>query len=184
MTTNPAGEPPPVPIGILIVSDRASAGVYEDRAAPAIRAFLRQALTSPWIEERRLVPDEREIISQAIVELSDVKGCPLILVMGGTGPAPRDVTPEAVEDVCHKVLPGFGEAMRAASLLEVPTAVLSRQLAAIRGKSLVITLPGKPSSVVTCLGEVFRAVPYCIDLIGGPRLETNPRVYPAFRPRA
>ncbi len=182
--TLPPPDGVPVPIGVVVASDRASAGLYEDRGGPAIRDFLQRVLVTPWSEERRLVPDDRERIGAAIIALADETACPLVLVTGGTGPALRDVTPEAVEDVCDRILPGFGEAMRAASLREVPTAILSRQLAAIRGRTLVIALPGKPSSVATCLGAVFQAVPYCIELLGGPRLDTDPQVCPAFRPGA
>jgi molybdopterin adenylyltransferase len=129
-----------------------------------------------------LVPDEQRAISEALIRLADVDRCPLILTTGGTGPAPRDVTPEATVAVCQRLMPGFGEAMRTASLKEVPTAVLSRQTAGVRGSTLIINLPGKPAAIETCLNAVFAAVPYCIDLIGGPRLETDPAVCPAFRP--
>ncbi|MBV1704379.1 MAG: molybdopterin adenylyltransferase [Hyphomicrobiales bacterium] len=173
-----------VPIGIVTVSDRASAGVYEDRGGPGIEAALRDILASAWRPERRLVPDERARIEAAIAELADAFGCPLILTTGGTGPAPRDVTPEATEAACARLLPGFGEAMRTASLRDVPTAILSRQVAGVRGKSLVVNLPGKPSAIRTCLDAVFPAIPYCVDLIGGPRLETDPAVCVAFRPKA
>lgn len=171
-----------LPIGIVTVSDRASRGIYEDRGGPAIAAYLERVLTTPWRPERRLVADERPVIAAALIELADVLHCPLILVTGGTGPAPRDVTPEATMDACERLLPGFGEAMRTASLREVPTAILSRQVAGTRGTSLIIDLPGKPSAIATCLDAVFAAVPYCIDLMGGPRLETDPAVCKAFRP--
>jgi len=172
-----------IPIGIVIVSDRASRGVYEDRGGPAIREYLSAALTVPWRAEYRLVPDEREEIAACLRSLADEIRCPLILVSGGTGPAPRDVTPEATADVCDRVLPGFGEAMRTASLREVPTAILSRQMAGTRGATLIINVPGRPSSIRTCLDAVFPAVPYCIDLIGGARIETDPAVVMAFRPK-
>jgi molybdopterin adenylyltransferase len=174
----------PVPIGIVIVSDRASRGVYEDRGGPAIEAYLNEVLTTPWHAEKRLIPDEQPLIAANLIALADEVACPLILVTGGTGPAKRDVTPEATEEVCERLLPGFGEAMRTASLAEVPTAILSRQIAGTRGASLIIDLPGKPAAIKTCLDAVFAAVPYCIDLIGGARLETNPEIVRAFRPKA
>jgi molybdopterin adenylyltransferase len=173
----------PIPIGIVTVSDRASRGVYEDKGGPGIEAALAAILSTPWRPERRLVPDERPAIEAALRALADVAGCPLILTTGGTGPAPRDVTPEATEAVCERLLPGFGELMRTKSLLEVPTAILSRQLAGTRGSSLIVNLPGKPSAIRTCLDAVFPAIPYCLDLIGGARLETNPEVCKAFRPK-
>ena len=172
-----------VPIGTLTVSDRAYRGVYDDRGGPALRDYLGRVLVSPWRAEQRIVPDETDVIVAALIELCDAKACPLVLVTGGTGPAPRDVTPEATAKVCERLLPGFGEAMRTASLAEVPTAILSRQIAGTRGKSLIINLPGKPASIRTCLDAVFAAVPYCIDLLGGPRLETDPAVCAAFRPQ-
>jgi molybdopterin adenylyltransferase len=171
------------PIGIVIVSDRASRGVYEDRGGPAIREYLSAALTTPWRAEYRLVPDERPEIAACLRALADDARCPLILVSGGTGPALRDVTPEATTDVCERMLPGFGEAMRTASLREVPTAILSRQMAGTRGATLIINVPGRPASIRTCLDAVFAAVPYCIDLIGGARLDTDPAVIKAFRPK-
>lgn len=171
-----------IAIGIVVSSDRAAAGLYEDRGGPAIEAYLAKALATQWRPEKRLVPDERASIEQALIALADRKRCPLILTTGGTGPAPRDVTPEATAAVCDRLLPGFGEAMRIASLAEVPTAILSRQIAGTRGQSLIINLPGKPSSIGTCLDAVFAAIPYCIDLIGGPRLDTNPEICRAFRP--
>lgn len=170
-------------IGILTISDRASAGVYEDRGGPAIRDWLTQALVSPWEAVARVIPDEQAQIETALCELADTAGCSLIVTTGGTGPALRDVTPEATEAVCSKLLPGFGELMRAASLQVVPTAILSRQTAGIRGRSLIINLPGKPSAIADCLNAVFPAVPYCIDLIEGARLETDPAVCKAFRPK-
>ncbi len=170
-------------IGVVTVSDRASAGLYEDKGGPGIEAALAAILATPWRPVRRLVPDERPLIEAALRELADVAGCSLILTTGGTGPAPRDVTPEATGAVCEREMPGFGELMRAASLREVPTAILSRQLAGIRGRSLIVNLPGKPSAIRTCLDAVFPAIPYCLDLIGGDRLETDPAVCKAFRPK-
>lgn len=169
-------------IGILTVSDRASYGEYEDKGGPAIRDWLTHALKSPWEAITRVIPDEAALIEAALRELCDDKACCLVVTTGGTGPAPRDVTPEATEKVCSKMLPGFGEQMRAVSLAYVPTAILSRQTAGIRGQSLIINLPGKPSAIAECLGAVFPAVPYCIDLIGGPYLETCVDFCAAFRP--
>lgn len=174
----------PILIGIVTVSDRASQGAYEDKGGPAIADYLARALTSPWEPIRRLVPDDRALIGATLVDLADNVGCPLILVTGGTGPSPRDVTPEATTDVCNRIFPGFGEAMRAVSLREVPTAILSRQLAGTRGKTLIVLLPGRPSSIRTCLDAVFPAIPYCIELMGGPRLEADPAVVKIFRPPA
>ena len=172
-----------IPIGILTVSDRASRGVYEDRGGPAIRAELARILTTPWRPEPRIIPDERPLIEATLIELCDSAGCPLVVTTGGTGPATRDVTPEATEAVCDKMMPGFGELMRTVSLRSVPTAILSRQTAGIRGRSLIINLPGKPAAIAECLQAVFPAVPYCIDLIEGPYLETDPAVCKAFRPK-
>ncbi len=169
-----------VPIGVVTVSDRASAGLYEDKGGPGIEKALAAILATPWRPVRRVIPDEREAIEKALRELADVERCTLILTTGGTGPAPRDVTPEATEAVCDRLMPGFGEAMRARSLMEVPTAILSRQIAALRGRSLIVNLPGKPSAIRTCLDAVFPAVPYCLDLIGGDRLETNQTSAPPF----
>jgi molybdopterin adenylyltransferase len=170
-------------IGILTVSDRASRGEYEDRGGPAIHQYFAEVLTSPWEPVPRLVPDERETIAAALVELADAEGCGLIVTTGGTGPALRDVTPEATLDVAEKVMPGFGELMRQVSLQKVPTAILSRQTAVIRGRSLIINLPGQPRAIAECLDAVMPAVPYCVDLIGGPHLETNPDRITAFRPK-
>ena len=169
-------------IGILTVSDRASSGEYEDKGGPAIRAWFTRVLTNPWEAVALIVPDEQPLIEAALIELSDIEGCSLIVTTGGTGPAPRDVTPEATETVCSKMMPGFGELMRAASLEFVPTAILSRQTAGIRGKSLIVNLPGKPSAIGDCLNAVFPAIPYCIDLIGGARLESDPEQCKVFRP--
>lgn len=171
-----------VKIGILTVSDRASKGIYEDRSGPAIRAFLNRCLQTEWEECYRLIEDEQTLIEQALTEMVDGDGCCLIVTTGGTGPAPRDVTPEATEAVCDKLLPGFGEMMRTTSLQYVPTAILSRQTAGIRNRCLIINLPGKPKAIAECLEAVFPAVPYCIDLIGGPFLEHNPEEITVFRP--
>lgn len=162
-----------IPIGIVTISDRASQGVYEDKGGPAIREFLGELLTCDWSPVARLIPDEQPVIEATLRELCDEVGCALVVTTGGTGPALRDVTPEATVAVCDKILDGFGELMRAESLKKVPTAILSRQLAGVRGNSLIINLPGKPAAIRDCLLAVFPAVPYCIDLIGGPRLTTN-----------
>ena len=171
-------------IGIVTVSDRASQGVYEDKSGPAIAECLTEILSGDWQAITRIVPDERHLIETVLRELTDVDGCALVVTTGGTGPAPRDVTPEATEEVCEKMLPGFGELMRAVSLRVVPTAILSRQTAGIRGKTLIVNLPGKPSAIRDCLMAVFPAIPYCVDLIEGPRLTTNDDVVTAFRPKA
>ena len=173
----------PVPIGIVTVSDRASAGVYEDKGGPGVEAALTAILETSWRPVRRLVPDERPQIESALRDLADIELCTLILTTGGTGPSPRDVTPEATQGVCDRLMPGFGELMRARSLLEVPTAILSRQIAGLRGRSLIINLPGKPAAIRTCLDAVFPAVPYCLDLIGGDRLDANADALVAFRPK-
>ncbi|MBW4699853.1 MAG: molybdopterin adenylyltransferase [Aphanocapsa lilacina HA4352-LM1] len=173
-----------IKIGILTASDRASAGVYEDLSGPAIVETLNSYLASPWQPVYRLTTDERALIEADLLRLIDEEGCCLVVTTGGTGPALRDVTPEATEAVCEKMLPGFGELMRAVSLKYVPTAILSRQTAGIRGSALIINLPGKPKSIRECLEAVFPAVPYCIDLIGGPYLETHPEIIQAFRPRS
>jgi molybdopterin adenylyltransferase len=169
-------------IGIVTVSDRASQGVYEDKGGPAIRECLTDILSCPWEPVARLIPDDRPTIESTLIELCR-ENCCLIVTTGGTGPAIRDVTPEATEAVCEKMLDGFGEQMRAVSLKIVPTAILSRQVAGIRGKSLIVNLPGKPSAIRDCLMAVFPAVPYCIDLIEGPYLTTNENVVKAFRPK-
>jgi molybdopterin adenylyltransferase len=169
-------------IGIVTVSDRASKGLYEDKGGPAIHQVLTEILTAPWEPVARVIPDDRAGIEATLEELADKEGCSLILTTGGTGPAPRDVTPEATEAVCEKMMPGFGELMRLESLKQVPTAILSRQTAGIRGQCLIINLPGKPASIRMTIMAVFPAVPYCIDLIGGSRLETDPAVCKAFRP--
>ncbi len=171
-------------IGIVTISDRASAGTYEDLSGPAIRETLGAFLSSPWEACYRLIPDEQPLIEATLKQLIDEDGCCLVLTTGGTGPALRDVTPEATEAVCEKLMPGFGEQMRAVSLRYVPTAILSRQTAGIRGKGLIVNLPGKPKSIRECLEAVFPAIPYCIDLLGGPYLETDPAVMKVFRPKA
>ena len=172
-----------VHIGVVTVSDRASRGEYEDKGGPAMIAELNRILVTPWVAVPRVIPDEKAIIEETLRELCDLQGCCLVVTTGGTGPAPRDVTPEATESVCEKMLDGFGEQMRAVSLKIVPTAILSRQVAGIRGHSLLINLPGKPAAIADCLQAVFPAVPYCIDLIEGPYLETDPGVIKAFRPK-
>ena len=174
----------PATIGILTVSDRASAGQYQDLGGPAISDTLSAYLRSPWRKVYRCIPDQQEVIEATLCELCDQQGCDLVVTTGGTGPAPRDVTPEATEAVCSKLLPGFGELMRTTSLRYVPTAILSRQTAGIRGRSLIINLPGKPKSIRQCMDAVFPAVPYCLDLIGAARLETDEAVLLAFRPPA
>ncbi|ACZ12356.1 molybdopterin adenylyltransferase [Sulfurospirillum deleyianum] len=171
-------------IGILTVSDRASAGVYEDLSGKAIIETLSVYLSSEWESVYEVIPDEQTLIEEALKDMSDVQGCSLIVTTGGTGPALRDVTPEATEAVCEKMMPGFGELMRQVSLKYVPTAILSRQTAGIRGKSLIINLPGKPKSIRECLDAVFPAVPYCLDLIGGAYLTCNEEVMKPFRPKA
>ena len=169
-------------IGIVTISDRASRGEYEDKGGPAIHAWFTRVLASPWEAVARVIPDEQAQIEAVLREMSDVAGCSLIVTTGGTGPALRDVTPEATEAVCSKMMPGFGELMRSASLKFVPTAILSRQTAGIRGNSLIVNLPGKPSAIDDCLNAVFPAIPYCIDLIAGAYLESNPEQCRVFRP--
>ena len=169
-------------IGILTISDRASRGEYADKGGPAMHAWFTRVLTSPWEAVARVIPDEQPLIEAALRELSDEEGCCLIVTTGGTGPALRDVTPEATEAVCSKMMPGFGELMRTASLKFVATAILSRQTAGIRDKTLIVNLPGKPSAIGDCLNAVFPAIPYCIDLIGGAYLETDPGQCKVFRP--
>lgn len=176
--------PPSLPrIGVLTVSDRASQGVYEDRGGPAIQDYLRDVLQTEFEISYRMVPDQQADIEQALCEMADELGCCLVLTTGGTGPAARDVTPEATMAACEKMLPGFGEQMRRTSLQFVPTAILSRQTAGIRGSTLIMNLPGQPKAIGECLDAVFAAVPYCIDLIGGPYLETRPERIVAFRPK-
>lgn len=170
-------------IGIVTVSDRASRGEYEDLGGPAMRDWLEKALASEWEAVPRMVPDEQQQIETVLKDLCDNEGCCLVVTTGGTGPAKRDVTPEATEAVCDKILDGFGELMRSVSLQFVPTAILSRQLAGIRADSLIINLPGKPAAIADCLNAVFPAVPTCITLIDGPWLATNDDFVKAFRPK-
>ena len=171
-------------IGLVSISDRASSGAYEDKGIPALRDWFAAALATPWRMETRLIPDEQPLIEQTLIELCDNAGCHLVLTTGGTGPAPRDVTPEATLAVAHKVMPGFGEQMRAVSLKYVPTAILSRQVGVIRGTTLILNLPGQPKAIKETLDGVFAAVPYCLDLIGAPRVETREEVVKAFRPKS
>lgn len=171
-------------IGLVSISDRASAGVYADQGIPGLKDWFTTALASPWTMQTRLIPDEQPIIERTLIDLVDVAGCNLILTTGGTGPAPRDVTPEATLAVAHKVLPGFGEQMRQVSLRYVPTAILSRQVGVVRGRALILNLPGQPKAIKETLDGVFPAVPYCIDLIGGPYIETHEDVCKAFRPKS
>ncbi|WP_120945982.1 MULTISPECIES: molybdopterin adenylyltransferase [Helicobacter] len=173
-----------VKVGIVVTSDRASLGVYEDLGGPAVKEVLTRYVRNPLEFEYALIADEQEIIMQTLIDLSDAKRCDLIITTGGTGPAPRDVTPEATQAVCSKMLPGFGEVMRMASLKYVPTAILSRQSAGIRGSSLIVNLPGKPKSIQECLEVVFPAIPYCVDLIGGAYIEGNAEHIQVFRPKA
>ena len=170
-------------IGVLTVSDRASRGEYEDLGGPAIEATFRDYLTCEWESVYRVVPDETGRIEAELSALVDEEGCDLVVTTGGTGPAPRDVTPEATEAVCEKMMPGFGELMRQVSLQYVPTAILSRQTAGIRGRALIVNLPGKPSAIRQCLDAVFPAIPYCLDLIGAAYLEANAEVIQVFRPK-
>jgi molybdopterin adenylyltransferase len=169
-------------IGIINVSDRASRGEYEDLPGKAIEATLREYLRTPWEKVYSVIPDEQDQIEKTMISMADAEGCCLIVTSGGTGPAVRDVTPEATIAVCDKMLPGFGELMRSESLKYVPTAILSRQTAGIRGKCLMVNLPGKPRSIRQCLDAIFPAIPYCLDLLGGPYLECNELVIKAFRP--
>jgi len=200
-TVKPLSDPHPaspawdtVRIGLVSVSDRASSGVYADKGIPALKEWLGQAIKNPILWCERLIADERAVIVQTLCELVDQQACDLVLTTGGTGPAPRDVTPEATLDVAHKLMPGFGEQMRQISLAFVPTAILSRQTAVIRGQALIINLPGQPKSIAETLQGlpkasppihgIFAAVPYCVDLIGGPYIETDPALCQAFRPKA
>jgi len=172
-------------IGLVSISDRASAGVYKDEGIPSLKEWLTSAIAAPaWRDETRLIADEQPVIEATLKELVDEKGCSLVLTTGGTGPAPRDVTPEATLAVADKVMPGFGEQMRAVSLKYVPTAILSRQVAVVRKKALIINLPGQPKAIRETLDGVFAAVPYCVDLIGGPYIETHEAVVKAFRPKS
>ncbi|MDG1525606.1 MAG: molybdopterin adenylyltransferase [Candidatus Thalassarchaeaceae archaeon] len=171
----------PVIFGVITASDRASSGDYEDLSGPAIAEFLSMAISNPYTVERRIIPDEREIIEKTMIELCNA-GSSVIVTTGGTGPAPRDVTPDATEAICDRMLPGFGEQMRAISLRHVPTAVLSRQTAGTRGQTLILNLPGSPRSIREIIDEIWPAVPYCVDLIGGPYIETTEGVWSAWRP--
>jgi len=171
-----------VAIGIVTVSDRASAGTYTDASGPAIEAFLREVVTTPWRAVLRLVPDGIESVRDALIDLTDREKCALIITTGGTGPAPRDLTPEGTAAACTRMMPGFGELMRMESLKQVPTAILSRQTAGIRGTTLIVNLPGRPTSIRMTMQAVFPAIPYCLDLIGAPRIDTNPERCKSFRP--
>jgi molybdopterin adenylyltransferase len=172
-----------VRIGILTISDRASRGQYKDVSGPAIEDWLRRAIRSPWTASPRTIPDGLESVRDALIRYCDIEGVDLVLTTGGTGPAPRDLTPEGLRSVIVRELPGFGELMRQVSLTSVPTAIPSRQTAGIRGRTLIVTLPGKPASIVVCLDAVFPAIPYCLDLIGAGRIETDPKICKAFRPQ-
>ena len=176
----PASEP--AVIGIVTVSDRASGGTYRDVSGPAIEEFLREIVTSAWRALTRLVPDGVDSVRDALIDLVDREACALIFTTGGTGPAPRDLTPEATAAACTRMMPGFGELMRAESLKQVPTAILSRQTAGIRGKTLIVNLPGRPTSIRTTMQAVFPAIPYCLDLIGAARIDTDPARCKSFRP--
>jgi molybdopterin adenylyltransferase len=171
-------------IGLVSISDRASQGVYEDKGLPGLIDWFTAALITPWERETRLIPDEQSAIETCLRELADQAGCHLILTTGGTGPALRDVTPEATLAVAEKVMPGFGEEMRRISLKYVPTAILSRQVGVIRGKALILNLPGQPKAIKETLDGIFAAVPYCLELIGAPRVETNPAIITVFRPKS
>ena len=174
----------PVRLGIVTVSDRASRGEYPDEGGPAILAFFQAAIKSPWTALYRCVPDERDAVEAAIIELVDEERCSVVVTTGGTGPAPRDITPEATEAVCDRMMPGFGEQMRAISLKYVPTAILSRQVGGLRGNGLVFNLPGRPKSIRETIDELWKAVPYCIDLMNGPYMDMDTAVCDAFRPPA
>jgi molybdopterin adenylyltransferase len=174
----------PIRIGIINVSDRASQGIYEDIPGKTIAETLNEFLKSPWEKEYAVIPDEQHLIEKTMIDMADNRKCCLIITSGGTGPAKRDVTPEATEAVCEKMMPGFGELMRAESLTYVPTAILSRQTAGIRNQTLLVNLPGKPKAIRQCLDAVFPAIPYCIDLLEGPFIECNEEVIKAFRPKS
>ncbi|MBT4065716.1 MAG: molybdopterin adenylyltransferase [Euryarchaeota archaeon] len=173
----------PAIFGILTVSDRAHSGEYDDQGGPAILGFFDEAINSPWTHHYRVVPDELDAISNTLIEMVDHLGCNVIVTTGGTGPAIRDVTPEATEAVCERLLPGFGEQMRAVSLQYVPTAILSRQLGGVRAGSLIFNLPGQPKAIRETIDEIWKAVPYCVDLLGGPYIDMNDEVCNAFRPK-
>ncbi|HRE66906.1 MAG TPA: molybdopterin adenylyltransferase [Cyclobacteriaceae bacterium] len=170
-------------IGIINVSDRASQGIYEDIPGKAIVSTLNEYLINTWEKEYIIIPDEQALIEKAMIRMADEKKCCLIITSGGTGPALRDVTPEATQAVCNKMMPGFGELMRAESLKYVPTAILSRQTAGIRNQTLIVNLPGKPKAIRQCLDAVFPAIPYCIDLLNGPYIECKPEIIKVFRPQ-
>ena len=173
-----------VVLGIVTVSDRASQGTYQDEGGPAILSFFEEAIKSPWTAHYRCVPDEQEAVEAALIELSDEEGCSVVVTTGGTGPAVRDITPEATETVCDRLMPGFGEQMRSISLAFVPTAILSRQVGGLRGSSLIFNLPGRPKAIRETIDEIWRAVPYCVDLLGGPYMDMNEDVCDAFRPKS
>lgn len=174
----------PVRLGIVTVSDRASRGEYVDEGGPAILAFFQQAIKSPWTAVYRCVPDEQQAVEAALRNLADEEACSVVVTTGGTGPAPRDITPEATEAVCERLMPGFGEQMRSISLAYVPTAILSRQVGGLRGNTLIFNLPGRPKSIRETIDEVWKAVPYCVDLLGGPYIDMEPTVCDAFRPKS
>ena len=176
--------PDTLTIGLVSISDRASSGVYADTGLPGLADWLTATLKSPWTSLTRLIPDEQAVIERTLIELVDIRGCHLVFTTGGTGPAPRDVTPEATLAVAHKVMPGFGEQMRQVSLKYVPTAILSRQVGVVRGHALILNLPGQPKAIKETLDGVFPAIPYCIDLIGGPYIETHEDVCRVFRPKS
>ncbi len=171
-------------LGIVTVSDRASRGEYADEGGPAILGFFEEAIKSPWTAHYRCVPDERNAVQAALCQLVDEVGCHVVVTTGGTGPALRDITPEATEAVCDRMMPGFGEQMRNISLAFVPTAILSRQVGGLRGQSLVFNLPGRPKAIRETIDEIWRAVPYCVDLMNGPYMDMNPAVCDAFRPKS
>jgi molybdopterin adenylyltransferase len=173
-----------VVLGIVTVRDRASQGTYQDEGGPAILSFFEEAIKSPWTAHYRCVPDEQEAVEAALIELSDEEGCSVVVTTGGTGPAVRDITPEATEVVCDRMMPGFGEQMRSISLAFVPTAILSRQVGGLRGSSLIFNLPGRPKAIRETIDEIWRAVPYCVDLMGGPYMDMNEDVCDAFRPKS
>mmetsp|Transcript_18671 Transcript_18671/g.33897 ORF Transcript_18671/g.33897 Transcript_18671/m.33897 type:complete len:198 (-) Transcript_18671:82-675(-) len=174
----------PAIFGVLTISDRASVGTYKDESGPEILKFFKEAVKSPWTAKYTVIPDEQDNIEATLQQMVDIDGCSLVVTTGGTGPSPRDVTPEATEAVCSRMLPGYGEQMRAISLKYVPTAVLSRQTAGIRGKALILNLPGRPKAIRETIDEVFKSVPYCIQLTGGPYIETHEAVVKSFRPPA
>ena len=173
----------PIHLGIVTVSDRASAGEYEDEGGPAILAFFKEAIRSPWTAHYRCVPDEQGEVEAALKSMTDELGCRVVVTTGGTGPASRDITPEATESVCDRIMPGFGEQMRSISLAFVPTAILSRQVGGLRGQSLIFNLPGRPKAIRETIDEIWKAVPYCVDLLEGPYMDMNPEVCHAFRPK-